>query len=369
MCTAQLLFCAGHPVCSAVAPVYRHSSRSLQDCSTVDVACENEGFHTSQLRLLTAPSSCPSELKRLWSTMACSVPEFVKRIQQNPDAKFDLSKKERPAVDWGNVEESIKKLAKCQKNSLNQHFNPDTAPVGNMNSHLLLQKYTKVVDPYCVWFKGDPQTKQKIDLKPGHHSGMTESESGGFLIDELMKGKFVPAENAFLGQRGTPIPAVNWPKLNSQTYDELGRPAMWSILSGALPPEDAAPKPSMQKKPNFVTKNVKDVLAKSMAERMLRLRRKELAAQSSFWKTKTVDISEKKQLIGANYSSPAKTQFSKSPLNTSSMESMLNWVSQCAFPKERRRVQDACSNGSINNPRQLKAVLEQIISERYFNSQ
>ena len=297
--------------------------------------------------------------------MACSVPEFVKRIQQNPDAKFDLSKKERLAVDWGNVEESIKKLAKCQKKSLNRHFNPDNAPVGNMDSHLLLQKYTKVVDPYCVWFKGDPQTKQKIDLKPGHHSGMTESETGGFLIDELMKGKFVPADNAFMGQRGTPVPEVNWPKLKSQTYDELGRPAMWSILSGALPPEDAAPKPSPQKKPNFVTKNVKDLLAKSMAEKLLRLRKKELIAQSSSWKTKSLDHSEKKQLIGVNYSSPAKTQFSKSPLNTNSMESMLNWVSQCAFPKERRRVQEACANGSINNPRQLKAVLEQLISERY----
>jgi hypothetical protein len=144
---------------------------------------------------------------------------------------------------------------------------------------------------------------------------------------------------------------------------------MWSILSGALPPEDAAPKPIMQKKPNFVTKNVKDVLAKSMAEKFLRLRRKELAAQSSFWKTKALDVSEKKQLIGAHYSSPSKTQFSKSPLNTSSMESMLNWVSQCAFPKERRRVQEACANGSVNNPRQLKAVLEHIISERYIFTQ
>lgn len=296
--------------------------------------------------------------------MACSVPEFVKRIQQNPDAKFDLSKKERPAVDWGNVEDSIKKLAKSQKNSLNRHFNPDTAPIGNMNSHLLLQKYTKVVDPYCVWFKGDPQTKQKIDIKPGHHLGMTESETGGFLIDELMKGKFVPPDNAFMGQRGTPVPSVNWPKLKSQTYDELGRPAMWSILSGALPPEDAAPKPSPQKKPNFVSKNVKDVLAKSMAEKLLRLRKKEIAAQSTFWKTKSLDLSEKKQLIGVHYTSPAKTQFSNSPLNTNSMESMLNWVSQCALPKERRRVQEAAANGSINNPRQLKAVLEQIISER-----
>lgn len=295
--------------------------------------------------------------------MACSVPEFVKRIQQNADAKFDLSKKERPAVDWGNVEESIKKLAKNQKNSLNRHFNPDKAPSGNMDSHLLLQKYTKVVDPYCVWFKGDPQTKQKIDLKPGHHSGMTESETGGFLIDELMKGKFVPAENAFMGQRGTPVPAVNWPKTNSQTYDELGRPAMWSILSGALP-QDAAPKPIPQKKPNFVSKNVKDVLAKSMAEKLLRIRQRELAAQSSFWKTKTLDLSEKKELIGVNYSSPAKTQFAKSPLNTKSIESMLNWVSQCALPKERRRIQEAAANSSISNARQLKALLEQIISER-----
>jgi hypothetical protein len=297
--------------------------------------------------------------------MACTVSEFVKRIQQNADAKFDLSKKERPAVDWGNVENSIKKLAKCQRDSLNKHFNPDVAPVGAIDSHLLLQKYTKVVDPHCVWFKGDPQTKQKIDLKPGHHTGMTESESGGFLIEELMKGRFIPEDGAFMGQRGTPVPTVNWPRIRAQSYDELGRPAMWSILSGTLPPEHAVVRPPQPHKPNFVTKNVKDVLAKSMAEKLLRLRRKELAAQSTFWKTRSLDLSEKKQLIGAHYSSPSKTQFLNSPLNTSSMESMLNWVSQCALPKERRRIKEACSNGSINNPRQLKAALEQIISERY----
>jgi hypothetical protein len=160
------------------------------------------------------------------------------------------------------------------------------------------------------------------------------------------------------------VPEVAWPKLKSQTYDELGRPAIWSILSGALRPEDAVPKPTPQKKPNFVSKNVKDCLAKSMAERFLRLRKKELVAQSSFWKTRSLDLSERKELIGANYSSPIKTQFSKSPLNTKSMESMLNWVSQCALPKERQRIQEATTNGSISNPRQLKAVLEQIISER-----
>jgi hypothetical protein len=47
------------------------------------------------------------------------------------------------------------------------------------------------------------------------------------------------------------------------------------------------------------------------------------------------------------------------------MESMLNWVSQSALPQERRRVQEACANGSINNARQLKSILEQLISERY----